>query len=83
MSWLDEEIEINGTKNTVRMWLRISGLKYDTVRERYKKGKTGADLFASVDIRNIKIQIRNEVHTVKRMGKNKWLRRRSNKGSLL
>ncbi len=39
MSWLDEEIEINGTKNTVRMWLRISGLKYDTVRERYKKGK--------------------------------------------
>ena len=29
MSWLDEEIEINGTKNTVRMWLRISGLKYD------------------------------------------------------
>lgn len=39
MSWLDEEIEINGTKNTVRMWLRISGLKYDTVRERYKKVK--------------------------------------------
>lgn len=69
MSWLDEEIEINGTKNTVRMWLRISGLKYDTVRERYKKGKTGADLFASVDIRNIKIQIRNEVHTVKEWAK--------------
>ena len=69
MSWLDEEIEINGTKNTVRMWLRISGLKYDTVRERYKKGKTGADLFASVDIRNIKIQIRNEVHTAKEWAK--------------
>ena len=40
MSWLDEEIEINGTKNTVRMWLRISGLKYDTVRERYKRERT-------------------------------------------
>lgn len=69
MSWLDEKVEMNGTKNTIRMWLRITGLKYNTVRKRYKKGKKGADLFAPINIRNIKIQIRNEVHTIKEWAK--------------
>lgn len=40
----NKKIEINGEFHTVAEWARISGVEYETIRSRLKRGKTGKEL---------------------------------------
>ena len=40
----NKKIEINGEFHTIAEWSRISGVKYETIRSRLSRGKSGNDL---------------------------------------
>lgn len=40
----NKKIEINGELHTIAEWSRISGVKYETIRSRLSRGKSGNDL---------------------------------------
>lgn len=40
----NKKIEINGVFHTIAEWSRISGVKYETIRSRISRGKTGMDI---------------------------------------
>jgi hypothetical protein len=39
-------LTVNGETKTIAQWAECTGLKYDTIWQRIKRGKTGADVIA-------------------------------------
>lgn len=47
------EVEHNGITRTLVEWAELLDIDYDTLRMRYKRGKTGADLLYKPHVRKV------------------------------